>query len=267
MAVIPTRTKPTYAVASVDNALLLLQMLRDLGELRGKDAASELGISPSTVHRLMSMLVYRGFAIQNESRVYLPGPSVGVGPAATAGARELRALVRPHLDALRDRSRESAYFMVLTGRVVRFLLTSQSSHPLRGGDRQGFVIPAHTSAGGRAILSTLRREEIDELYRGPDLFDGIEMDPPSVHRLYENLSHVRARGYDVGVGRVEKGIVTVSAPIRHTWVRPRAAISLSAPLARQPAVLDPDSIELLLATRDAIEGDLAAANESAGPFE
>lgn len=256
---IPTRTKPTYAVASVDNALLLLQMLRDLGELRVKDAASELGISPSTVHRLMSMLVYRGFAVQNESRMYLPGPSVGVGPAATDGARELRALVRPHLDALRDRSSETAYFMVLTGRVVRFLLTAQSSQPLRGGDRHGFVVPAHSSAGGRAILSTLSRDAMIELYQGPDLNDGIDLDTSSVAALYGELAPVRARGYDVGVGRVEKDIVTVSAPIRHTWVRPRAAISISAPLARKTALLDPASIETLLASRQAIEAELGAA--------
>lgn len=262
MAAIPARTKPTYAVASVDNALLLLQMLRDLGELRVKDAASELGISRSTVHRLMSMLVYRGFAVQNESRIYLPGPSVGVGPAVSTGARELRALVRPHLDQLREQSSDSAYFMVLTGRVVRFLLTSQSAQPLRGGDRHGFVVSAHTSAGGRAILSRLSRDELNELYRGPDLSDGVELDSAAIDHLYEDLSQVRAHGYDVGLGRIEKDIITVSAPIRNPWVRPRAAISLSAPAARRSALLAPSSIEMLLATRHAIEVDLVATERT-----
>ena len=58
--------RPTYVLESVDNALRLQQMLRDGGALRLKDAARELDIAASTAHRLLAMLVYRGFAVQDE---------------------------------------------------------------------------------------------------------------------------------------------------------------------------------------------------------
>lgn len=44
-----TITRPSYALESVDNALRLLQMLRDVGALRLKDAAEELGDRKSVV--------------------------------------------------------------------------------------------------------------------------------------------------------------------------------------------------------------------------
>jgi hypothetical protein len=61
--------RPTYLLESVDNALKLLQMLRDVGALRLKDAAKELGIAPSTAHRLFAMLLYRFRGAGRETQI------------------------------------------------------------------------------------------------------------------------------------------------------------------------------------------------------
>ena len=92
--------RPTYSIEAVDNALQLLQLLRDGGALRLKDAAGELGVAPSTAHRLLAMLVYRGFAVQDENRRYVPGPAMGVGPAGLSWTRLLRSLAQPHMELL-----------------------------------------------------------------------------------------------------------------------------------------------------------------------
>jgi IclR family transcriptional regulator, acetate operon repressor len=76
--------KPAYLLESVDNALRLLQMLRDVGAVRLNQAATELGIARSTAHRLLAMLVYRGFAVQDEKRIYHPGPAMGAGSPTVA---------------------------------------------------------------------------------------------------------------------------------------------------------------------------------------
>ncbi|WP_372506114.1 helix-turn-helix domain-containing protein [Streptomyces malaysiensis] len=68
------KTPPTYAIASVDHALRLATMLRFEGSLRVAEAAERLGVAQSTAHRLLQMLVYRDFAVQDETRVYRAGP-------------------------------------------------------------------------------------------------------------------------------------------------------------------------------------------------
>lgn len=100
--------KPAYILSSIDNALELIQLLRDTGQLRLSDAAKSLEISNSTAHRLMAMLVYRGFAIQGDDRVYLPGPSMGERAAMGSHALRLKHIVQPHLETLASSSAESA---------------------------------------------------------------------------------------------------------------------------------------------------------------
>src|SRR2546423_6794422 len=86
------KNKPPYALQSVDHALQLVQILRDNGSLRISEAAQELGTARSTAHRLLAMLVYRDFAVQDEARNYLPGPALSA-PQATGG--RVPAMPRP----------------------------------------------------------------------------------------------------------------------------------------------------------------------------
>ena len=74
---IPTHSPPPKEfLQSVDLSLTLILLLRDQGSLTISGAAEALGVSPSTAHRSMAMLVYRGFATRSESRSYLPGPAL-----------------------------------------------------------------------------------------------------------------------------------------------------------------------------------------------
>ena len=129
--------KPAYLLESVDNALKLLQMLRDVGALRLKEAAEELAIAPSTAHRLFAMLVYRGFAVQDEKRLYHPGPAMGAGPAQRGWTREFNDRCRPHMEALAALTGETVNLVIRVGTQVRFLSSAESTAMLRVGDRQG----------------------------------------------------------------------------------------------------------------------------------
>jgi IclR family transcriptional regulator, acetate operon repressor len=260
----PQRRKPAYFVRSVDNTLRLLQLLRDLGEIRVKDAAMELGISPSTVHRLMSMLVFRGFAVQDESRAYFPGPSIGVEPIRLEGTRELHGIAKPHLTELCDDLGESAYCMILAGLSIRFILTVESSYPAHAGDRHGLVLPAEDSAGGHAILAGLHPEELARLL-APTGHRG--MSEATYDRLRLRLRLVRARGYALSVEEVEAGIVSVAVPLRGSGKHPPAAVSISGSTDHLEKVVAPAAIERLMSARDDIDRELALAEVTRRPDE
>jgi DNA-binding IclR family transcriptional regulator len=90
------KNKPPYAIESVDNALRILQVLRDSGQARVSDVAAELGIARSTAHRLLAMLVYRDFAIQAADRSYRPGPALSAGPPPASASASAPATA-PHV--------------------------------------------------------------------------------------------------------------------------------------------------------------------------
>ena len=83
------RTKPTYAIEAVDNALQLLQLLRDLGRVRLKDAAAELGVAPSTAHRCSPCWSTAASPFRT-TKQYLPGPSLDAAPAGVSWTTQLR---------------------------------------------------------------------------------------------------------------------------------------------------------------------------------
>src|SRR5699024_2392972 len=123
----PFRKPPQYPVESVDHALALMEMVRDFGRVRISVAAKLLGISVSTAHRLMAILVYRGYAEQDDSCRYVPGPAMGLTPAGLSWTAELRHRARPHLETLTDQVGETSNLVVLAGDAVRFLLSVESS--------------------------------------------------------------------------------------------------------------------------------------------
>ena len=252
--------RPPYLVTSVDNALRLLQLLRDEGRLQLKDAARELGVAQSTAHRLLSMLVYRGFAMQDEHRAYLPGPGMGNGPAGLSWARRLRDLAVPHLELLSERLDETVNLAVRAGTKVRFLLSIEASNVLRVGDRQGTVLPARLASGGKALLAELDETTLRRLYRGAGAeLSGELLDESDFAVLLDELALVRHNGYALNVEETEAGIAAVGMVVIARRPSTMAAFSVSTPRARFRGLFEGRSIELMFEIRRELEQDLRAA--------
>src|SRR5437763_12740757 len=142
--------RPQYSLNSVDHALLALHILRDTGRAKVSEVARDLGTSSSTAHRLLAMLVYRGFAVQNEDRTYSPGPALGVGLANTPWTRQLKDLLLPRQEQLARELGESVNLMFRVGRTVRFLCSVEVNAAI--DNRTGIVLDARRASGGKALL-------------------------------------------------------------------------------------------------------------------
>src|SRR3954465_11953992 len=137
MALSVVKNRPAYAIASLDSALLLAGLLQQEGPMRVTDVAARLGVSVSTAHRLLGMLVYRDFAEQLPDRRYGPGPVLRGGALPQAPVARVREAALPHLRRVVDALGETANVMVLAGSDVRFIGTVECAHILRVGDRSG----------------------------------------------------------------------------------------------------------------------------------
>lgn len=254
----PIGRRPPYAVESVDTALRLLQLLRDTGGMRLTDAAAEVGVSRSTAHRLLAMLVYRGFAVQDEAKQYWPGPSLGAGPAGIPWARQLRELAAPVLEALVQRTGETANLMLRVGANVRFITTIESAEVLRVTDRRGVVLPARSASGGKALLATLDPAAIERLYRSSAAeVSGDVLDDAAFAALIAELEQVRRAGFATNVEETEGGVGAVGVALRDAEGQAVAAISIATPVARLPERLAQGMADTVLAARAAIEARLA----------
>jgi IclR family acetate operon transcriptional repressor len=243
------RNKPAYAIESVDHALHLAQLLAQEGPLRVTDAAERVGVSASTAHRLLAMLVYRDFAEQGSDRRYRAGAALRRLEHSEAPVVLLRHVALPHLQALVHRLQETANIMLRVSDEVRFVATVECDQVLRVGDRAGRVLPAHLTSGGKAMLATLRGPELTDLYASKD-----DVDLP---RLRRELSAVRKHGFAINNQQTETGLTGVGVALRDPGGKSTTAISLSLPAARFDRERLPIWVNALSATAGRIQQDRA----------
>ncbi|MQA60721.1 MAG: helix-turn-helix domain-containing protein [Actinophytocola sp.] len=217
------KNKPQYAIESVDNALHLAQLLVLEGSMRVSDAASRLGVSVSTAHRLLAMLVYRDFAEQDPDKRYRPGPVLGSATSSDLPLSELRHTAIPHLQRLVDRVNESANLLVLTGTEARFVHTVECTQLLRVGDRSGKTLPAYVTRAGKAMLSALDDDGLDAILA--------ELDEGERAPLRRSLRAVRQNGFALNNGQTETELTAIGVSVRCANDRV-AGISLATPAAR-----------------------------------
>ena len=244
------KTPPSYAVTSVDHALRIATMLQLEGSLTVAEVADRLGVARSTAHRLLQMLVYRDFAVQDERRAYHPGPVLELAAHTRSATSQLRAAALPHLRRLVDAVQESANLSVRAGDTARFIASVECDQALRVGSREGMVFPADQTTAGLILLAELPAAELESLYAGSDA------DLP--RRLRAELTRIRKAGFVVNQGRSEKGVVAIGVAVRDDGVAV-AGLSVSMPSVRFDRTRLPELVGTLQAVARAVEADLGGA--------
>lgn len=252
-----TARAPTYPIESVDNVLRLLLMITERKQIRVSEAATSLGTAVSTAHRLLAMLVHHGFVAQDpDSKMYRAGPVLlRVGLLATRGM-EVRTLVLPFLERLREETGETAHAAVLQGNEMLFIACAESPNALRVASRVGTLMYAHCTSIGKAWLSCESDDFLRGLYPSPKLPALTERSITSRAALMSELGDVRRLGYARNVGESELGVGSVSAAVRQRDGKPVVSISVSVPLVRMPEARWAELVESLLDARTQIEASL-----------
>ncbi|MEU0754146.1 IclR family transcriptional regulator [Streptomyces albogriseolus] len=252
----PLKTPPPYPIASVDHALRAATILQMEGGATVSEIAERLGVARSTAHRLLAMLVYRDFAVQDEDRTYRAGPVLELAAHSQSLVSRLRAAALPHLRRVVDLLNETANLIVRTGDTARFIAGVECGQALRVGSREGMVFPAHRTTAGLLLLADLTDEELDEVY-AEERYRERPAERPDLGRLREELRRLRRNGFAVNQERSERGLVAVGVPVRDRDGTALAGLSVSMPGVRY----DPHRLRPLVATLDAaaraLERDLA----------
>jgi IclR family transcriptional regulator, acetate operon repressor len=248
------QNRPAYAIDCVDHALHLARLLQSEGPLGVSEAADRLGVARSTAHRLLAMLVYRGFAEQVADRRYRASELLKPIPPTAAPVRLLRRLAPRWLHSVVDRTDETSTLAVLAGTEARILLTLQCDQCVRVGDREDRALPAHLSSGGKAMLAALQSRELRDLYSTSQSID--------LAALRRELTLVRRRGWAINNQRTEIGVTAIGVPVRGPGGRVVAALAIAMPSVRFDHDRLPKWVSALAASAAGLQADLCHALSS-----
>jgi IclR family transcriptional regulator, acetate operon repressor len=223
-------------VQSVDRALLIIETLAEDDEgYRLTDLAIRTGLSPSTVHRLLTTLEKRRFVQfdRGESTWHIGAQSFAVG-STFVRRRNFVTQALPYLRKLRDQTRETANLAVVDDGAMVVLTRVESREIMRSVTKVGGRVPMVASGLGKALLATYSEQDVFAIIQR----DGMpRLTSKSIVRageLCKSLHDIRRQGYSVDDEEALIGLRCVSAVVYDDCSEPLAAISVSGKASRVP---------------------------------
>ncbi|WP_226781160.1 IclR family transcriptional regulator [Oceaniglobus trochenteri] len=205
---------PTGTAQRVLNMLVFLA--DSDGPVSVRHAADKLGLAPSTVHRLLNLLVDGGFATHDPQT-----STYSVGPQFYRVAARITAQVSPSTIALRaigkiaQRYDETILFALYMARERRISFAARAD----GQKRLLYRIEMNTplsmvwGASGKAALAYLPEEDIVKILYEEGASPATGQSTPDRETLLAELAQIRQQGFAVSHGEKLPDALGIAAPV------------------------------------------------------
>ena len=207
-----------------------LDVLTCFGRQHSRLTVSEVGrltrSSPASARRSLLTLQTLGYLDSDGKRFWMLPKALLVAHAYLA-SRPAPSLAQPLLDALSERTRESASLGMLQGDDAIIIARSTARRSLSTGLGIGSRLPAYCAALGRVLLAGLPPEEAARRVRAmprPRLTARTVTDAGEVLAL---IARCREEGYASNDGELELGVRSMAVPVRDRSGEVTAAMSIA----------------------------------------
>jgi IclR family acetate operon transcriptional repressor len=206
-----------------------LSVLEALGRPRPLAEIAELAELPKpTVHRILQVLVARGFARDAADGVYAAGPRVLTVAGEALAELDVAELARPVLSPLQRSVGGAVHLALRNGDEAVYVEKIEGDEPYRMASRVGLPLHLHSTGIGKAILAFLPQEELSELLARLPLEARTPNTLTTERALRPELERIRARGYALDDEENELGVRCVAAPLFDNRGRIAGGISVSS---------------------------------------
>lgn len=181
--------------------------------------------------------------LQNLGYLYALGPRKGFYPTRLmlrqveriAEHDPLRKLLERTLEELRDRTGETVVVGTLLDRQVVIVDLLESTHSIRFVPNVGDRWPLHSTAIGKALLSTLTPEQRGKLLGNREYLRETRSTITEPAALERELALIAKRGYSTTLGESIEGLTGVAVPLKIDGAL--LAVSVAGPSARCDAAV------------------------------
>ncbi|MDB5875213.1 MAG: transcriptional regulator, IclR family-like protein [Ramlibacter sp.] len=244
-------------VASLQKGLDVLTCFnREAARLTVSEVARLTGSTPASARRSLHTLHELDYLESDGKRFWMAPRALLVAHSYLA-SRPTPQLAQPLLDALSERTRESASIAKLVGDHAMIIARSTARRSLSTGLGIGSRLPAYCSATGRVLLASLPPEEarraVHAMQRKP-------LTAKTVYKADEVLALVarcREEGWAGNDGELELGVRSMAVPVFDREGTSVAAMSIAVRAERMTLAEFRDAfLPALRKARDTLAGRL-----------
>lgn len=224
-----------YAIPMLKKGFDMLEIMTHYPEgITMLEITQAMGLSKTTVYRLLGSLQQMGYVSKNETnaRYHLTKKLLGLGLKAL-GEANLVELSLPVMQALRDEIKESVMLGILMNNRVVLLEQVIGSHNFTFLLRSGNSFNLHSSVPGKIFLAYTKNKILQE-----QLLDSIDFQVynertiASKDAMLQEIEEVRSLGYALDQEEEMAGVHCVATPIFNQFGMLIAALWTSGPSGR-----------------------------------
>lgn len=217
-----------------DRLFLVLETLAETGPMALTDLSRRLALNKSTIHRILTSLIYLGYVRQDgDTGKY--SLSFKILSLSNRFLEKIDILdsVRPMLRQISRETGETVHFVQLDGLEAVYIDKEESTqNSVRMVSKVGSRIPLYCSGVGKAMLADMAPDKAAILW---ETSEKRQLTPHTITDYADFLSclsEIRKKGYALDNEENELGVRCIAVSLPDFSGSSRYAISISAPVTR-----------------------------------
>lgn len=221
-------------VQSVDRALSILELLSDYEQGLGVTEISKITkLHKSTVYRLLSTLIYKGFVLQdpatNKYKISLKLYELGIKKLKDIDILKASEI---YLRKLMKEVNEVVHLVVRDNYDIVYIDKVEADNTIRMASTIGKRSPMYCTSVGKVMLAYLSDNEVKKVWENSKIEEYTVNTIIDFDKFEQELFNIKKNGYAVDDEENELGVRCVGAPIFNHNGTIEGAISVSGPTMR-----------------------------------
>ena len=245
-------------VQSIDRCFAILELLADFPDGVGvTEIGKRLTLHKSTAHRLLLTLINNGYVKQNHltSNYELTLKLFEIGNKKVESI-DIVSIAQPYLKELMELTNEVVHLGVRENAEIVYLAKVEAPRSIKVYSRVGMRKPMYCTAMGKAILSYMPNDEVQEIWDNSNIIKMTEYTITTIKNFKKVLEISKASGYALDDQEVELGIKCIGVAIRDYKGLVCGAISLSCSTFSLTTENEQRYVELIISYAAKISAEL-----------
>ncbi len=212
----------------IDRAFDILETLTMEKEGLGvTEIGNRIGLHKSTVHRILTTMVKRGYVEKNTYGLYKIGLKFIDISSIYLNNVELKTEAKPFLRELTNKYNQTTHLAILDGAEAVYIDKVDVLNNIRLYSQIGRRVPIHCSAIGKCLISGLTDVELESILNAYSFTSLTEKTIKNKKEYLEQIENVKRLKWSLDDEEHEAGVRCVAAPVFDYRGKIIAAVSIS----------------------------------------